>query len=122
MRVETLKTEKVQPFVLRLPAELTIKPKYEIDLPAKCKALVFETTAMRDNYVGKVNKPTKVRALRVIVVNRNGNTPRSMGDYGRYPGDFTSDDMLDVARYIQRVSYGLSKVKRTNEETIDHDE
>lgn len=66
---ETTVTEA--PFQLNIPAELTAKPDWEIELPAKHKALVFKEKILVPG-AGTRDTTVFVDGYRLMVVTRHG--------------------------------------------------
>ena len=107
------KTVITSAFTLALPQILQgLDPKYEIDLPQKHKALVFETELARDEYEapGKT-KRTWVKGFRVIIVNSKGRRSNKVyfGGYRNSEAKYydTPDGRLDMKFDLESVANQL---------------
>lgn len=118
MKQQIESSTKVEPFHLRLPSLFDIKPKYTIPLPTMKKAVIFETTAIKYNE-GPHQKPKRVPAWRVVVLNRYDVVPERTGFYNL---DDTFTDKVDVAIHLRKLAQHFSRTVRKNQSTTEYDD
>ena len=122
MRYSQATSVEVTPFTLSLPPELAaITPRWTIDLPAKHKALVYDTIIRRDDYVKGERTYVDVPGYRVRVLNGKGNDTSRRVSIG-YHNNFV--ELLDLRIALEGAALELtSKVKTSRREHyVDEDD
>jgi hypothetical protein len=121
--VETTKVD-VAPFELRVPEPFNVQPNFIVALPAKHKALIYNTT----EEVRDFSKPTdqrghyavkEVPAWRMVIVNRQG-LPTTRSSY-QTQTDHVHTNPVSIQYQLKAWAQCLSKTKRTNVREDDPD-
>lgn len=119
MKSVTTEQEKTEPFTLKLPDRFSPTPEHTVDLPAKHKALIFETKIRRYDYDDDGKKSSvEEDGWDVLIVNRHGVAPRNYN----FREQLKTADAIEVQQYLRNAARELSKVKRTKAMELDHDE
>lgn len=125
MKQNTHTTEQVNPLALEFPAEFDVKPVHVVKLPGNCTAQLFSTTVQAREYDDEGKQVFKnTPAWRIIIVNKNGRTPRALStnNYRTGNSEATLTDKLDIRRFIETAAWALSKVKVTTVTELDGEE
>lgn len=120
MNTATMKKVEQDGFELKLPDIFDLKPAYEIDLPAKRKALLYDTTQYVRDYSLGDNKFTSKPGWRVVVVTRHG---RVVNPHMHRNNDATVfTEPLSMFLYIKGLVQEYTKTKKTTVEDTELDD
>lgn len=122
MRQEVRTKAEIAPYELKLPSLFDVKPIYTVELPAKCKALIFDKMVPEEDYNGDGKRITvRNSGWKVVIVNSKGN--RYFGRHtGYHDSDFDTTDPLKVQFHLKAWALNLSKSKKTTVEVNDPDD
>jgi hypothetical protein len=123
MKKASQTTTTVTPFALVLPTELTsITPRWTVDLPAKHKALIFDTTTNVEDYKDGQRCYREAPAYRAVLVNGKGHPTARRVALSNIYGRATFTDLLDLKLALERCALDLTPKTTTSRRSREYDE
>lgn len=127
MKTTVTSTSRVDPYNLKLPEELQIKPKWVIELPGKHEARIYEDEQWQRRHIPQEDGRTlyaeeRVKGYRVDVTKSNGvGKPRDI-TYATSVRDGFVETLLELKLYIEQIALSLTPKTSTVSQRNEYDE